>query len=146
MESEIMAVLTLRMASNSEEAGGLSSRTQDLSFEGKDTNVSENEKEKGEKNAKKAKAVDFSGFVAKAEVWDKGVPMCIFHSLEKAKEYVEKKRKLDAANAEYQKKAAEKAEVEKPKLRRNARGLLVLPTERHRCRQPAKQRFLAKFC
>ncbi len=72
--------------------------------------------------------------------------MCIFHSLEKAKEYVEKKRKLDAANAEYQKKAAEKAEVEKPKLRRNARGLVVLPTERHRCRQPAKQRFLAKFC
>ena len=60
--------------------------------------------------------------------------MCIFHSLEKAKEYVEKKRKLDAANAEYQKKAAEK--VEKPKLRRNARGLVVLPTERHRCRPP----------
>ena len=62
--------------------------------------------------------------------------MCIFHSLEKAKEYVEKKRKLDAANAEYQKKAAEKAEVEKPKLRRNARDLVVLPTERHRCRPP----------
>ena len=108
-----------------------------MSSEGKDTNVSENEKEKGKKNAKKkAKTIDFSKFVAKAEVWDKGVPMCIFHSLEKAKEYVEKKRKLDAANAEYQRKAAEKAEVEKPKLRRNARGLVVLPTERHRCRQP----------
>ena len=62
--------------------------------------------------------------------------MCIFHSLEKAKEYVEKKRKLDAAQTlnTYQKKAVEKAEVEKPKLRRKARGLVVLPTERHRCR------------
>lgn len=46
-----------------------------MSSEGKDTNVSENEKEKGKKNAKKAKAVDFSKFVAKAEVWDKGVPL-----------------------------------------------------------------------
>ena len=117
-----------------------------MSSEGKDANVPENEKEKGKKNAKKAKAVDFSKFVAKAELWDKGVPMCIFHSLEKAKEYVEKKRKLDAANAEYQKKAAAKTEVEKPKLRRKARDMVVLPTERHRCRQPAKQRFLAKFC
>ena len=46
-----------------------------MSSEGKDTNVSENEKEKGKKNAKKAKAVDFSGFVANAELWDKGVPL-----------------------------------------------------------------------
>ena len=68
-----------------------------MSSEGKDTNVSENEKEKGKKNAKKAKTIDFSKFVAKAKLWDKGVPMRIFHSLEKAKEYVEKKRKLDAA-------------------------------------------------
>lgn len=44
-----------------------------MSSKGKDTNVSENEKEKGKKNAKKAKAVDFSGLVAKAELWDKGV-------------------------------------------------------------------------
>ncbi|MBR5764904.1 MAG: hypothetical protein IKX93_09845 [Bacteroidaceae bacterium] len=57
--------LLILPSDSSEEVGALSDPTQDLSSEGKDTEVAVNEKEKGKKNARKAKPIDMSKFVEK---------------------------------------------------------------------------------